>query len=367
MESREDSIQALPHHESAETVSIEELQLAARNHAMPLEALRYPITPTGLHYLLIHFDIPEVDSATWRLAVDGEVEHLRALSLDDLRGLPAVTLPVTLECAGNGRALLTPRSVSQPWLTEAVGTAEWTGTRLAPILREAGIRSGTVEVVFTGLDQGIDGGEKQHYQRSLALDEALRDDVLLVYAMNGAPLTPQHGYPLRLIVPGWYGMAHVKWLRSISASATPFAGYQQTRAYHLRATAEDGGQPLTRMLPRALMEPPGIPDFMSRIRFLAPGRCVLRGRAWSGWGAIVRVEVSTNGGDTWQDAVLGEAPSSYAWRSWSFTWEAVPGAYDLCARATDVAGQLQPMQAPWNVGGYANNAVQHVAVVVEDR
>jgi sulfane dehydrogenase subunit SoxC len=367
MATREESDATPQHVDPPESVSIEELGLAARNHAMPLEALRYPITPTGLHYLLIHFDIPAVDDGAWRLDLDGEVERPHALSLDELRALPAVTLPVTLECAGNGRALLTPRAVSQPWLTEAVGTAEWTGTRLAPLLHEAGIRSRAVEVLFTGLDRGIDGGQVQSYQRSLALDEALRDDVLLVYAMNGAPLTPQHGYPLRLIVPGWYGMAQVKWLRHISLLATPFAGYQQAQVYHLRTTPEDPGVPLTRMLPRALLEPPGIPDFMSRVRYLAPGPCMLRGRAWSGWGPITRVQVSVDGGQTWEEAALGEAPSPYAWRSWSLAWQAEAGAYDLCVRAMDAADHVQPMQAPWNVGGYANNAVQHVAVVVQDQ
>jgi len=367
METHDESARTAPQDDLAEDISIEELRLAARNHALPLEALRYPITPAGLHYLLIHFDIPEVDGNSWRCDVDGEVERPTFWSLDELLARPAVTLPVTLECAGNGRALLEPRAVSQPWLTEAVGTAEWTGTRLASLLQESGIRPGAVEVLFTGLDRGIDGGEEQSYERSLALDEALHEDVLLVYAMNGAPLLPQHGYPLRLIVPGWYGMAQVKWLRHITVLAEPFSGYQQRRAYHLRTTPDDPGVPLTRMQPRALLEPPGIPDFMSRVRFVAPGPCVLCGRAWSGWARVSRVEVSTDGGQTWQEAALGEAPSPYAWRPWSFTWDAAPGTYDLCARATDATGHMQPMQAPWNVGGYANNAVQHVAVVVQSR
>src|SRR5262249_13429039 len=188
METREESAQTAPPDDLAESISIDELRLAARNHALPLEALRYPITPTGLHYLLIHFDIPGVDGRTWRLDVDGEVERPNSWSLDELRARPAVTLPVTLECAGNGRALLEPRVGSQAWLTEAVGTAEGTGTRLSPLLQESGIRPGAVEVLFTGLDRGIDGGEEQSYERSLALDEALHNDVLLVYAMNGAPL-----------------------------------------------------------------------------------------------------------------------------------------------------------------------------------
>ena len=345
---------------------MEELQLAARNHAMPLEALRYPITPAGLHYLLIHFDIPAVEVASWRLAVDGLVERPLTLSLEELQARPRVTLPVTLECAGNGRALLTPRSISQPWLNEAVGTAEWTGTPLAPILREAGIRSDAIEVIFTGIDRGVQGGEAQDYQRSLTLDDALRDEVLLAYAMNGAPLLPQHGYPLRLIVPGWYGMTHVKWLRGITLIAEAFQGYQQAGTYLFKKNDDDPGVPVTRMAPRSLMEPPGIPDFMSRARVLAAGACTLAGRAWSGQGIVERVEVSTDGGRAWQDATLGESPSSspYAWRPWTFDWQATPGEYDLCSRATDSAGNTQPLDAPWNVGGFMNNAVQHVAVTV---
>src|SRR3954470_2604610 len=186
--------------------SRDELQLAARKPRFPLEALREPITPVGLHYLLIHFDIPRVDAGAWRLRLGGLVERPLELTLDDLRSRPARTFEVTLECAGNGRALLSPRWQSQPWLQEAVGTAEWTGTPLAPLLREAGFDADAAEVVFTGLDRGIQGGVPHRYERSLPLEEALRGEVLLAYAINGQPLPPQHGYPLRLIVPGWYGM-----------------------------------------------------------------------------------------------------------------------------------------------------------------
>jgi len=142
-------------------ISVDELRLAGRNHALPLEALRHAITPVGLHYLLIHFDIPYVDPAAWRLEVGGLVERPLALSLDDLQARPARTLAVTLECAGNGRALLAPRPISQPWLQEAVGTAEWTGTPLAPLLREAGLDTRATEVVFTGLDRGVQGDVEQ--------------------------------------------------------------------------------------------------------------------------------------------------------------------------------------------------------------
>src|ERR1700693_2604919 len=156
-----------------EGISFEELGLGARNHALPLEALREPITPVGLHYLLIHFDIPQVDASRWELAVGGLVARPLQLQLDELRSRPARTLAVTLECAGNGRALLSPRSASQPWLLEAGGTAGWPGSPLARILGEAGLSPGGKEVVFTGLDRGIQGGVEHLYERSLAVDEAL--------------------------------------------------------------------------------------------------------------------------------------------------------------------------------------------------
>ncbi|MEX2211770.1 MAG: sulfite oxidase [Gaiellaceae bacterium] len=341
------------------SITLEELQLAARNHGLPLEALRHPITPIGLHYLLIHFDIPFVDADSWRLDVGGRVERPLTLSLDDLKRRPARTLAVTLECAGNGRALLAPpRAASQPWLLEAVGTAEWTGTPLAPILEEAGVLADAVEVVFAGLDRGVQGEVEHAYERSLPLDEALRDELLLAYAVNGEPLPPQHGFPLRLVVPGWYGMTHVKWLRSIEVVSEPFRGWQQETAYRI------AGIPVTRMLPRSLMVPPGIPDFPSRLRFVEPGPCELEGRAWSGHGRVERVEVSADGGESWEDAALGEPLSEFAWLGWSYEWHAEPGDHELCCRATDATGNTQPVESPWNLDGYCNNAVQRVPVTV---
>jgi sulfane dehydrogenase subunit SoxC len=349
---------------SIEGISIEELQLAARNHGLPLEMLREPITPVGLHYLLIHFDIPVVDAATWRLEIGGSVEHPLSLTLDEIRAMPARTLAVTLECAGNGRALLEPRPLSQPWLREAVGTAEWTGTPLAPLLAAAGPRADGVEVVLTGLDRGIQGDVEHDYARSLSLEEAMRDDVLLAYEINGVPLPPQHGFPLRAIVPGWYGMTQVKWLRSIEVVDASFDGWQQSVAYRLRESEDEQGTPLTRIRPRALMAPPGIPDFLSRTRYVEAGRIELTGRAWSGFAPVVRVEVSVDGGGTWHDASLGEQLSEFAWRGWSHEWQAERGEAELCCRATDAAGNSQPVEPEWNYDGFANNAVQRVPVVV---
>jgi sulfane dehydrogenase subunit SoxC len=348
-----------------EAISFDELRLAARNHGMPLEALRYDTTPVGLHYLLIHYDIPDVDPATYSLAIGGAVTRPARFTLADLRARPTVTARVTLECAGNGRARLMPRPISQPWLDEAVGTAEWTGTPLAPLLGEAGVAGDAVDVVFTGHDHGTERGVEQDYARALPVAEALRDGVLLAYEMNGQPLPPQHGAPVRLVVPGWYGMAHVKWLRDITVLTEPFEGFQNAVAYRLKTRPDEAGDPVTRIRPRALMVPPGFPDFMTRTRVLDRGTHRLVGRAWSGWAPITAVEVSTDGGATWAPAELGREPEPYAWRAWSFDWTAAePGTYELTARATDAAGNLQPTEQPWNRQGMANNLVQRVVVAV---
>ncbi|MFD8374804.1 molybdopterin-dependent oxidoreductase [Streptomyces sp. NPDC059688] len=354
-----------------EGIGADELALATRNHGLPLEAMRYDVTPPGLHYVLTHYDIPYVPQAgAWRLTVDGRVSRPLDLSLADLLSFPQVTTRVTLECAGNGRALLTPRPVSQPWLVEAVGTADWTGVPLRLLLEEAGAAPDAVDVVFTGADHGVERGVEQDYRRALPLAVATGGDpeVLVATTMNGAPLPPQHGRPLRLIVPGWYGMAHVKWLRSVTVSDTSFDGFQQTVAYRLRQTVDDPGEPVTRIAPRALLVPPGFPDFMSRARMVRPGPVTLEGRAWSGQAPVTAVQVSTDGGVSWEPADLEPATprNRWAWRSWRAAWLATPGDRDLAARAVDADGRVQPLGQRWNRGGFANNAVRWVRVVCAD-
>jgi sulfane dehydrogenase subunit SoxC len=351
--------------EPGEGISAEELALATRNHGMPLEALRYDVTPPGLHYVLTHYDIPAVDPTSWRLEIGGAVGRPLSLSLDELQRRPGVTARVLLECAGNGRARLEPRPVSQPWLLEAVGSAEWTGTPLAPLLEEAGLPAAAVDVVFTGADHGVERGVEQDYQRGLSLAEAMRPETLLVWGMNGAPLPPQHGAPLRLVVPGWYGMAQVKWLSRIDVLTEPFTGFQNAAAYRLKVDAHEDGVPVTRIRPRALLAPPGWPDFMTRERFVRAGPVALTGRAWSGRAPIVRVEVSTDGGDSWADAEVASADPAhpFAWRGWHHEWEASPGRFELLARATDEQG-TQPVEQEWNRQGMANNLVQRVPVTV---
>jgi DMSO/TMAO reductase YedYZ molybdopterin-dependent catalytic subunit len=355
--------------EPDEGIGLDELALAARNHGLPLEALRYDLTPDGLHYVLVHYDIPEADADDWALTIGGRVRTPLTLDMDTLRSLPAVTRRVTMECAGNGRAGLLPRPVSQPWLVEAVGTAEWTGVPLRALLAESGVEPDAVEAVFTGADHGVERGVEQDYQRSLPVSVATGTDpeVLVAYEMNGRPLLPQHGSPVRLIVPGWYGMAHVKWLRDISLIDAPFTGFQQMVAYRIRQSADDPGEPVTRIVPRALMVPPGFPDFMSRSRVVRPGEVRLEGRAWSGHAPVTRVEVSTDGGDTWAEAELAPPDGHrWAWRRWQTSWTATPGSHVLSVRAGDAEGRTQPLDQPWNRGGFANNSVQRVSVLCVD-
>ncbi|WP_020387067.1 sulfite oxidase [Kribbella catacumbae] len=350
--------------DTGEGITGDELQLAARNHGIPLEALRYELTPPGLHYVLVHYDIPATNAATWQLTIDGCVEQPLSFGLTELRAMGRQTVRVTLECAGNGRAGLQPRPISQPWLMEAVGTAEWTGVPLAGLIRAAGIRKDAIDVVFTGADHGFERGVEQDYQRGLSITEAMESDAIVAWEMNGAPLPPQHGYPLRLVMPGWYGMASVKWLRSIELIDHEFTGYQNAVAYRIRQEPNEVGVGVTRIEPRALLIPPGHPDFMSRHRFVTAGPVVLQGRAWSGWAPIERVEVSVDAGVSWQDAKLDAESNDLSWRGFSFDWDAVPGEHVLTVRAHDRSGRVQPIEAPWNRGGFANNSAQRITVLV---
>jgi DMSO/TMAO reductase YedYZ molybdopterin-dependent catalytic subunit len=329
---------------------------------MPLEALRNDTTPPGLHYVLTHFDIPFIDAAHWHLRIGGAVQRSAELSLRALLRAPSITLPVTLECAGNGRSLLRPRPLSQPWVLEGVGTAVWTGVPLAYLLARAGVDDDAVEVLFSGADSGVQGGVPQQYARSLPIEEALRPDVVLAYRMNGAELPPQHGYPLRLVVPGWYGMASVKWLCSIKVLTRPYEGFQQAVAYRYQEDADDAGTPVTWIKVRSLMVPPGVPDFFTRSRHLPAGPVMLTGRAWSGQGAVQRVDVGIDG--KWAPAQLEHPASPFAWCAWSMPWVADPGEHELSCRATDSSGAAQPLEPVWNYQGMGNNVVQRIQVSV---
>jgi DMSO/TMAO reductase YedYZ molybdopterin-dependent catalytic subunit len=349
--------------EPGEGITADELGLAARNHALPAEALRWEITPPGLHYVLTHYDIPEADPAAWTIAVTGLVDHPLTLSLEHLGAMEHHTVRVTMECAGNGRTGVDPRPLSQPWITGAVGTADWSGVRLRDVLDRVGVRAGAVDVVFRGADHGVERGVEQDYERGLSVELSGGPDVLLATHMNGQPLPPQHGFPVRLVVPGWYGMASVKWLREIRLVDHEFSGYQH-QAYRFRTSPDDAGRPVTRIEPRALISPPGFPDFMTRARVVEAGATLVRGRAWSGWGPVTRVEFSADDGGTWVDCTLEAGNGPHAWRAFHTVWEAVPGRARLRVRASDATGRVQPLEPVASLGGFSNNADVAVLALV---
>ncbi|SHH01996.1 sulfite oxidase [Marivita hallyeonensis] len=345
--------------------SREEVALANRNSGILLETLSLDVTPVGLHYLLNHFDVPLIDENDHRLLLDGAFDAPLTLSMQDIRALPQVTERVTLECAGNGREGVSPRSHLMPWMYEAVGTSEWMGTPLAPLLERARPREHVQDFVFTGADFGFDKGHAHSFARSLTPDQIADLEVMLVWGMNGQPLLPQHGAPLRIIVPGWYGMASVKWLTSITALTERFDGYQQKHGYHYRQRSDEAGTPITRILVKSLIKPPGVPDWVTRKRWLVAGPVTLEGRAWSGGGVpIESVEVFLDG--VWQEADLTRPKSRYAWTHWQVEWAATPGVHHLICRATDAEGNTQPMQSRFDAAGFGNNSVHRVEVHVSD-
>jgi len=321
------------------------------------------ITPGAAFYKRNHFPIPQLAAPTWRLTVAGAVASSLALTYDELLALPSRTHLVTLECAGNGRTQLKPPADGEPWGYGAVSTAEWTGVPLHIVLARADLAPDACEMVFEGADAGDvpAAGSTIPFARSLPLEKALHPDTLLAYAMNGEPLPAAHGFPLRLVVPGWYGMAAVKWLTRIEAITEPFQGFYQVQRYVLPHVERGDASPipLTAIGVRALFTAPP-PDAVVTL-----GRHMLRGLAWSGVAPVASVEVSTDGGAAWHLAELTSEPARYAWRRWEYAWEArEPGPATLLCRAFDAAGNAQPTAPRWNRLGYANNAVQPVPVLV---
>jgi sulfane dehydrogenase subunit SoxC len=277
--------------------------------------------------------------------------------------MPEETLRVTLECAGNGRAGFSPRYPSMPWTQGGVSTAEWTGVSLRTVLKSIALPTMAKEIVFFGADRGFDSGVEHYFGRSLSVEEALKPEVLLAWAMNGQPLAPQHGAPLRLVVPGWFGMASVKWLSRIEVLDKPFDGYQQVVGYRYTKERGEPGTPVRHAKVKSLIAPPGIPDWYTGRRLVEAGQVQLEGRAWSGAGiAVTRVALGVDG--EWHAAELEPPAGPFAWQRWRATWQAVPGEHELACRAEDAEGTGQPLEPDWNTGGMGNNAVQRLQVSV---
>jgi DMSO/TMAO reductase YedYZ molybdopterin-dependent catalytic subunit len=337
------------------------------NLEMPFEKLQSFITPTESFYVRTHFPIPKIDRDEWWLHLEGEVEKPLAINYEELLKLESLTLPVTLECAGNNRNFLEPKVKGVQWGLGAVGTAEWTGVPLPILLDRAVVRPTAREVILEGADGGkLDdpkspAGELK-FARSIPLEKART--VLLAYKMNDVDLPSEHGFPLRAIVPGWYAMASIKWLRRLIVIDKPFTGYFQTLDYAFWERRGDMAErlPLSEMQTKAEIARPVKGEIVP-----ANSNVRVHGAAWATNGEIIKVELSMDGGLTWNDAkLLGEAKPS-AWRLWEFNWEtpAAAGKQTLISRATDSRGGTQPAERDPDRGTYMINHLLPIEVEVQ--
>jgi DMSO/TMAO reductase YedYZ molybdopterin-dependent catalytic subunit len=337
------------------------------NLEMPFETAERFITPTELFYVRTHFPIPTIDRNAWLLHVEGEVEKPFAINYEELLNMESLTVPVTLECAGNNRHFLEPKVKGVQWRLGAVGTAEWTGVPLSALLDRVLVRPQAREVILEGADGGVLEDPKSppgelRFARSIPLNKA-RTDVLLAYKMNGSSLPPEHGFPLRAIVPGWYAMASVKWLQRIIVTDQPFTGYYQTMDYAYWKRRGDITEltPLTEMHVKAEIARPVQGESVP-----ANSNVRVHGAAWTSDGEIAKVELSTDGGSTWNEVnLLGESKPN-AWRLWEFNWKtpSAPGKQTLVARAADSLGQTQPVHRDPDRGTYMITHLLPISVQV---
>lgn len=324
------------------------------NFGMPLPLLEpggERIVPNDRFFMRSNGPVPVIDPATWEMEIAGNVGRPVVLSLGDLRAMPKRSMTAVLECAGNGRTGYDPVPEGTPWRYDAAGCAVWEGVPLATLLDLAGVRDGTIDIV-------AQGGDFPEMRRGLPLAVAREPDTLVVLAMNGEPLPVAHGGPARLLTPGWAGIASTKWLVGLEALDRAFDGFWNTDNYVMWSAEGEPLRPVEEMPVRSVIS---APDDGA----VAPaGPLRVSGYAWSGYGAVRRVELSADGGATWRDACF-VADGRRAWARWETTIDVAPGGLVLMARATDERGLRQPLSAPWNLKGYQQNGVQRVSLTVE--
>jgi DMSO/TMAO reductase YedYZ molybdopterin-dependent catalytic subunit len=330
---------------------------------MPLDGFKDWITPVDRFFVRCHTYTPErPNMSEWKLKVDGVVNQTLSLSMDDLKKLPRVELVGVLECAGNGRTFYQPHLPGAQWRFGSVGNGKWAGVRFRDVLEKARLKDSAKEILFDGADVPL--GKMEDFRRTVPVKKALDPDTLLAYEMNGQTLPIEHGFPLRLIVPGWAGDSWVKWLQHIEVLDREFDGFWMKSAYrhppgHVEpGTAVDPAQmvPVTDLSVKSVIATPG--------SWAKPGTIRIGGTAWSNGSPVTGVEVSVDDGRTWRTARLGKDQSRYAWRLWALDWKASEGKYTLRARAKNAAGRVQPLAQEWNPSGYLWNVAQPVAVEV---
>lgn len=325
------------------------------NSETPLENLAGWVTPNRLFFVRNHFEPPVVgDAAAWACTLGGLVARPAKWTLAQLAAMPQHTVFATVECAGNGRSFLRERAAGVQWGAGAIGHAEWTGVRLRDLLEPAGLRPGATEIVFEGGDRGEEDGIAMNFSRSLPLAKALHPDTIIALRMNGEWLEPNHGAPMRLFVPGWYGVASVKWLRAMRVIDHAYPGFFQTTKYSVDRPGPGGKtrQPLgAGVVKSEILQP-------REGARLGLGTHHIAGLAWAGEERITRVDVSSDGGRTWQDAHLKGLQHPYSWCQWEARWTvSAPGDYTLMARAHTDTGQAQPFIYDADNLGYIINLV----------
>lgn len=332
----------------------------------PVVYLNQWLTPTDCFFVRQHLPRPSIDEATFQLRLTGRVSKARDVTLTELRKLPQHTVPAVLECTGNARAFFSPRVPGVQWGRGAIGNAEWSGPRLSDVLKLAGADLNAAYVTANGADNGV--AKTPDFIRSLAMRKALHPATLLALNMNGAPLPHLHGFPLRLIVPGWDGTSWVKWVNYLSVDEQPNNGFFMNPAYRF---PKHPGPPGAAANPADLEVIEAMP-VKSYITGHADGQTVplapvtLRGIAWAGEERIAKVEVSTDAGLTWQATQLSGQDLPFTWRLWSSEWQPPqPGYYSVLARATDATGRSQPVVPTWNPSGYLFNAMDRIGLKVE--
>jgi DMSO/TMAO reductase YedYZ molybdopterin-dependent catalytic subunit len=344
-------------------------QKEPKNLEAPFDQIDSYLTPTELFYIRSHFPIPVVDRASYQLKIDGAVKRPLTLSYDELRSMPSETRVATLECAGNSRVFLVPQVQGAQWELGAVSNAEWTGVPLRVLLERAGLLDDACEIVIEGADRGTPKEEPVppepiSYAWSLPRAKAIRSEVLIAYQMNGRDLPRDHGFPVRAVVPGYYGMSSVKWLTRIQAVREPFHGYWSTSDYGYWASMD--GKPVRRPLGEMQLK-----SEIARPRVyetLAPNQIyTVSGAAWTGETDVTEIAVSTDGGRTWAQAEFLDPVRRHAWRRWKFDWltPKEPGQYTLLARAKDADGLIQPDKHDQNYGTYVINYPLPIDVFVD--
>jgi len=346
-------------------------QYDPKNLETPFDRVDSFITPTELFYIRSHFPAPKLDLAGYRLRVDGAVRNPFSLSYQELRDLPSETRVAVLECAGNSRVFLVPEVEGAQWELGAVGNAEWTGVPLTVLLERAGLEADACEIVLEGADHGTPKERPVppgtiSYVRSLPRDKAQQREVLIAYQMNGSDLPIDHGFPVRAIVPGHYGMASVKWLTRIHAVREPFEGYWQTSDYAYWDNQD--GPPVRRALGEMKLKSEIARP--SAYETLEPNQVyTVFGAAWAGETETTVISVSTDGGQTWNAAEFIDPARRHTWRRWKFEWltPTKPGQYTLLARAKDSKGNVQPDKHDPDYGTYVINHPLPIEVLVASR